>query len=81
MEAGDTYVQLIEGPDVDFQRPLLNHLGLLVDSIDEHQEEATARGFEIESVVEATNTRALFLTGPDRVRLEYVEHRPTFSLV
>jgi catechol 2,3-dioxygenase-like lactoylglutathione lyase family enzyme len=81
MEAGETYVQLTEGPDVDSRRPLLNHLGLLVDSIDEHQEEATARGLEIESVVEATNTRALFLTGPDRVRLEYVEHRPTFSLV
>jgi len=31
-------------------------------------------------VVDAANTRALFVWGPDRVKLEYVEHKPSFSL-
>jgi len=34
----------------------------------------------VESVVDAANTRAVFVWGPDRVRIEYVEHKPTFSL-
>src|SRR5205085_412026 len=29
---------------------------------------------------DAANTRAVFLWGPDSVRVEYVEHKPTFSL-
>ena len=35
---------------------------------------------DTESVVDAANTVAVFLWGPDRVRIEYVEHKPTFSL-
>ena len=35
---------------------------------------------EVESVVDAANTYAAFLWGPERVRIEYVEHKPTFSL-
>ena len=31
-------------------------------------------------VVDAANTYAAFLWGPERVRIEYVEHKPTFSL-
>jgi hypothetical protein len=31
-------------------------------------------------VVDAPNTLALFVYGPDRVRLEYVEHKASFSL-
>ena len=35
---------------------------------------------EVDSVLDASNTVAAFLRGPDRVRIEYVEHKPTFSL-
>jgi hypothetical protein len=31
-------------------------------------------------LVDAENTVAAFVTGPDGVRLEYVAHKPTFSL-
>ncbi len=62
------------------ERPLLNHLGLRVKSADEHIEEAERRGLEIADVVDAPNTYAVFLWGPDRIKLEYVEHKPTFSL-
>jgi catechol 2,3-dioxygenase-like lactoylglutathione lyase family enzyme len=61
-------------------RPLLNHLGLLVDSADAHRAEAERFGLGVESVVDAANTRAVFVTGPDGTRIEYVEHKPTFSL-
>ena len=62
------------------ERPLLNHLALLVDSADDVIADARENGIEVESVVDAANTYAAFLWGPDRVRIEYVEHKPTFSL-
>jgi catechol 2,3-dioxygenase-like lactoylglutathione lyase family enzyme len=63
------------------ESPLLNHLAFLVDSADEVEREARARGLEVADVVDAPNTRAVFVWGPDRITLEYVEHKPGFSLV
>jgi catechol 2,3-dioxygenase-like lactoylglutathione lyase family enzyme len=60
--------------------PLLNHLGLLVESADTHRAAAEERGLEIESVIDAANTLAVFVTGPDGIRIEYVEHKTTFAL-
>jgi catechol 2,3-dioxygenase-like lactoylglutathione lyase family enzyme len=60
--------------------PLLNHLGLLVESAEFHRAEAEALGLEIENVVDAENTLAVFVTGPDGIRIEYVEHKSTFAL-
>ncbi len=37
-------------------------------------------GVEIDDVVDAPNTLAVVVWGPERVRIEYVEHKPTFSL-
>ena len=62
------------------ERPLLNHLAVLVDSSDEHLEEARELGIEVADVVDAANTCAVFLWGPERVKIEYVEHKPTFAL-
>ena len=62
------------------ERPLLNHLAVLVDSAQAVIDDAGSEGIEVESVVDAANTYAAFLWGPDRVRIEYVEHKPTFSL-
>jgi hypothetical protein len=53
---------------------------VLVDSVDEHVAGAEERGIEVAEVVDAANTLALFVWGPDRVKLEYVEHKPSFSL-
>jgi catechol 2,3-dioxygenase-like lactoylglutathione lyase family enzyme len=80
VEVGGAYVEFHEGEPGDPERPLLNHLAVLVDSADEHIEEARETGIEIDNVVDAANTYAVFLWGPERVRVEYVEHKPTFSL-
>jgi catechol 2,3-dioxygenase-like lactoylglutathione lyase family enzyme len=80
VEVGGAYVEFLEGEPGDPERPLLNHLAVLVDSTDEHIEEARETGIEIDNVVDAANTYAVFLWGPERVRVEYVEHKPTFSL-
>ena len=77
--AGDKTVYFVEGSDVDVERPLLNHLALLVDSYEEHVENARERGLEHE-VVDAANTWAVFVTGPYGIRIEYVEHKPGFAL-
>ena len=80
LEVGGAFVELHPGEPGDPERPLLNHLAVLVDSADEHLAEAQDAGVEVDDVVDAPNTYAVFLRGPDRVRIEYVEHKPTFSL-
>jgi catechol 2,3-dioxygenase-like lactoylglutathione lyase family enzyme len=80
LEVGGAYVEIFPGEPGEPERPLLNHLAVLVDSVDEHVAEAEERGLEIADIVDAPNTLALFVWGPDRVKLEYVEHKPSFSL-
>jgi catechol 2,3-dioxygenase-like lactoylglutathione lyase family enzyme len=80
VEVGGAYLEFRAGAPGVPERPLLNHIAVLVDSADEVIAEAGDLGIEVESVVDAANTYAAFLWGPDRVRIEYVEHKPTFSL-
>ena len=81
LKAGDAFVQVEAGDPGEPERPLLNHVGLRVESADQHIAEAESRGLEIADVVDGANTYAVFVWGPDRIKLEYVEHKPTFSLV
>lgn len=77
----DKELRLIGGGSGEPERPLLNHLALLVDSADDVEAEARERGIEIAEVKDAENTLAVFVWGPDSVKVEYVEHKPGFSLV
>jgi catechol 2,3-dioxygenase-like lactoylglutathione lyase family enzyme len=77
---GGSYVELHPGEPGDPERPLLNHLAVLVDSAEEHRADAEGLGFEIADFVDAPNTIAVFVWGPDRVKIEYVEQKPGFSL-
>ena len=81
LAVADRHVVLEESANGANGRPLLNHVALLVESADDAHEEASERGLEIEKVVDAENTRAVFVRGPDGIVLEYVEHKPGFSLV
>jgi catechol 2,3-dioxygenase-like lactoylglutathione lyase family enzyme len=83
LQVGDRYVRLLRGEGGAAERPLLNHLALLVDSVDEYLAAARGRhaGLEIDEIKDAPNTYAAFVWGPDRIKLEYVEHKPGFSLV
>ena len=80
VRAGSAFVEFHEGGQTAPERPLLNHLAVLVESADDQRAEAEERGLEIADFVDAPNTRALFLWGPERVKIEYVEHKPSFSL-
>jgi catechol 2,3-dioxygenase-like lactoylglutathione lyase family enzyme len=79
VEVGGAYVEFHPGDPGDPEKPLLNHLAVLVDSVDEHIAEAEEMGV-VDNVVDAANTRAVFVWGPERVRIEYVEHKPEFAL-
>jgi catechol 2,3-dioxygenase-like lactoylglutathione lyase family enzyme len=79
VEVGGAYVEFHQGDPGDPEKPLLNHLAVLVDSVDEHIAEAEEMGV-VDNVVDAANTRAVFVWGPERVRIEYVEHKPEFAL-
>jgi hypothetical protein len=78
VELAGAFVEFHEGdPNEDAERPLLNHLALLTDRADD----AKKLPVEVADVVDAPNTYAVFVWGPERVKIEYVEHKPTFSLV
>ncbi len=79
VQVGGAYVEFHPGEPGDPEKPLLNHLAVLVDSVDEHIAEAEDMGV-LDNVVDAANTRAVFMWGPERVRIEYVEHKPEFAL-
>jgi hypothetical protein len=81
VEVGGAFVEFHPGEPGDPERPLLNHLAVLVDSADDHRSEAEDAGIEVADYVDAANTLAVFVWLPERVKLEYVEHKPTFSLV
>src|SRR5206468_3761755 len=76
VEVGGAHLALLEGDPGNPDRPLLNHLGVLVDEAAPAQD----MGVEVADVVDAPNTFAVFVWGPDRVKLEYVEHKASFSL-
>ena len=80
VEVGGAWVEFHEGDASEPDKPLLNHLAVLVDSADRHRDEAQELGVEVADYVDAPNTLAVFLWGPERVKIEYVEHKPSFSL-
>jgi catechol 2,3-dioxygenase-like lactoylglutathione lyase family enzyme len=80
VEVSGAYVEFHEGEPGDPEKPLLNHLAVLVDSAEDHRTGAEERDIEVQDFVDAPNTLAVFVWLPERVRLEYVEHKPTFAL-
>ena len=80
VEVGGAWIEFQPGEPGAPEQPLLNHLAVLVDSAEEQLAAARDLGVEIDDVVDAANTLAVFVWGPERVRIEYVEHKPTFSL-
>jgi catechol 2,3-dioxygenase-like lactoylglutathione lyase family enzyme len=80
VEVGGAFVEFHEDGAGDPDNPLLNHLAMRVDSAQDHIDEAEELGVEIDRVVDAANTYAVFVWGPERVLLEYVEHKPGFAL-
>src|SRR5581483_12155207 len=75
------YLELLPAAAAQQERPLLNHIAVLVESADDLRDQAVAAGAEVVDVKDAENTYAVFVNGPDGVKLEYVEHKPSFSLV
>jgi catechol 2,3-dioxygenase-like lactoylglutathione lyase family enzyme len=76
----DRVVHLEGGGRHEGARPLLNHLAVLVDSASEVQDHAEREGWDIDDIKDAANTFAVFVRGPDGIRVEYVEHKPGFAL-
>jgi catechol 2,3-dioxygenase-like lactoylglutathione lyase family enzyme len=76
VDVGGASLHLVAGDLDEPERPLLNHLGVLVEAAAPAQE----LGVEVADVVDGPNTFAVFVWGPDRVKLEYVEHKASFSL-
>ena len=80
VRAGEYRLRLVSSHSDGGTGGMLYHLGCLVDSAQDHRREAEEQGFEIQDFVEGPNTLAVFVRGPEGVSVEYVEHKPTFSL-
>ena len=80
VRAGDYRVRLTASTPERGKQGMLYHIGCLVQSAQDHRREAEEQGFEIQDFVEGPNTLAVFVRGPEDVSVEYVEHKPTFSL-
>jgi catechol 2,3-dioxygenase-like lactoylglutathione lyase family enzyme len=80
VKAGDYRLHLVPSASGEAAQGMLYHLGCLVDSAEDHRREAEEQGLEIQDFVEGPNTVAVFVRGPEGVSVEYVEHKPTFSL-
>jgi catechol 2,3-dioxygenase-like lactoylglutathione lyase family enzyme len=80
VRAGDYQLRLASSTPERGTQGILYHVGCLVQSAQDHRREAEEQGFEIQDFVEGPNTLAVFVRGPEDVSVEYVEHKPTFSL-
>lgn len=80
VRAGEYRLRLTSSTPFREGQEMLYHLGCLVQSAEDHRREAEERGLEIQDFVEGPNTRAVFVRGPEGISVEYVEHKPTFSL-
>jgi hypothetical protein len=80
VKAGEYRLHLIPSTLEKETQEMLYHLGCLVGSAEDHRKEAEEQGFEIQDFVEGPNTLAVFVRGPEDVSVEYVEHKPNFSL-
>ena len=79
VKLGESFIELTPGTPLPTARPLLNHIGLLVESIDPYVNGDVEIDLEILEVVDADNSRAVFVQGPDEVRVELIEHKPSFA--
>lgn len=78
--AGDYLLRLTASSEPEGGQRMLFHLGCLVESAEEHRREAEQKGLEVQDFVDGPNTLAVFVKGPEEVSVEYVEHKPEFSL-
>ena len=74
LHVADKHITLEEGHG-EAQHPLLEHVGVRVDSVDAVADRARERGLEIEEHL-APGYFAVVLPGPERIRLRFVEHAP-----
>jgi hypothetical protein len=73
---GHAFLELHPRSPAATERPVLNHLGLLVESIDDVDRDR----LDVIREVDAEHSRAVFVEGPDGVEVEYIEHKPSFAL-
>jgi catechol 2,3-dioxygenase-like lactoylglutathione lyase family enzyme len=78
--AGEYRLRLVPAASASTEGGMLFHVGCLVESAEDHRREAEERGLEVQDFVEGPNTLAVFVRGPEDVSVEYVEHKPSFSL-
>jgi catechol 2,3-dioxygenase-like lactoylglutathione lyase family enzyme len=58
----------------DVRQPMLDHIGIRVDDASAWRDYAERANLRLDKWVDAEHSRAVFITGPDDLLIEYVEH-------
>ena len=69
LTVGGAYVELERGEAEETDAPLYNHMGLKVESAEDHIQAAKDMGIEIADVVDAANPYAVVVYGPNGIKL------------
>lgn len=72
LQLGGSALELYPGTPMPTERPLLKHVGVLVESIEPYLDAADLE-LEILERADAPRSRSLFVQAPDGVRLELIE--------
>ena len=79
LRLGDSHLELHPGTALPTETPLLNHIGLRVESIDPYLDGSAEIDLEILETVQAVHSRSVFVQGPNDVRLEFIELVESFD--
>lgn len=75
LHVADKHVRLRSGIRSAGENELLDHIGVLVESIDALKGQALRGGLEFDELTLAPNELGIYVRGPERIRVEYAQRR------
>lgn len=75
LHVADKQLRLRPGMRSAGENELLDHIGVLVESVDAVKDQALRGGLEFDELTLAPNEVGVYVRGPERLRVEYAERR------
>lgn len=75
LHVGDKHLRLESGMRSEGGNEMLDHIGVLVESIGALEGQALRGGLQFDELTLDPNKLGIYVRGPERLRVEYAEHR------
>ena len=75
LQVADKHLRLQTGMRSEGENELLDHIGVLVESVEALKGQALRAGLQFDELTLAPNKLGIYIRGPERLRVEYAEHR------